>query len=396
MLKILHTSDSHWNDRGRLQDTVDMHRLMLQQAAEANVDLIVHAGDFFERRSTPTERTHLAEWLQAAAAIAPVYGVRGNHDAPGELEVFNRLETVHPIRIEDRVTSAPDSAWIVETGHGRPWIGCLGMAWIDKAHFSAGLDVTVDAEDGRQRTIAAVRDLLSCMRAEASRVRAAGAVPILVTHVMLGGSAASSGQILIGQGIDLSPSDLLDTGVEYAACGHIHVEQSFLGGRVAYSGNVTRHDMGEARDRKGYRLVTIDDGGQFVSSEFRELPARRIVLLEIDLVTEGLSGFERLKKISEEGDLRGARVRLRYRVRAEDLHRVDAVEAERCLIDAGAQEAEVEAVVETETRVRSAEIVTVQGTAAKVEAFWRAKQIDVDEPTRARVFGDLAELEVSA
>lgn len=391
MLKVLHTSDSHWNERGRLQDTIEMHRLMLQQAMEEDVDLIVHAGDFFERRSTPTERTHMAEWLQAAATIAPVYGVRGNHDCPGDLEVFNRLETTHPIRIEDRVTAEPESAWMVYAGPGKPEIGCLGMAWIDKSHLAAGLDVAVDAEASRQVAIARVRDLLTCLRAEAARVRSEGAVPILVTHVMLGGSVVSSGQILIGQGIDLSPSDLLDTGVEYAACGHIHVAQAFCGGRVAYSGNCTRHDLGEAREPKGYRLVTFDDAGAFVSSDFRELPARRMVLIEEDLTTP--LALENALLLGGVQDVRDALVRYRYRIRAEDLHLVDEQVITAILTRAGAHEVKLEAVVTSEVLVRSEEITRSATTAAKLGTYLSSKGIVLDEAGRARLYTKLAAME---
>jgi len=401
MLKILHTSDTHWNERSRIGDSAEMMRLMLQGAREHAVDLIVHAGDFFERRSCPTERTYLASWLQAAAAIAPVYGVRGNHDQPGDLEVFNRLETVNPIHIEDRVTAEPGSSWMVHVSGGRQ-IACLGMAWIDKAHLAAGLDPTVDAEASRDLAVTAVRDLLATLRAEATRARNQGAVPILVTHVMLGGSVVSSGQILIGQGIDLSPSDLLDVGAVYVACGHIHVSQEFFGGRVAYSGNPTRHDYGEANEPKGYRIVTLTDEGEFVSSEFIELPTRSMVLIECDWASgEGavaLSGGidPNCFLLDHKREVAGALVRFRYRVRAQHLHLVDRDVIEKILLADGAHEVKVEAVVVSDTRVRSEEIATATSVTEKVQAYLQAKNIPVEPVQFDRLVEKLGGLETGA
>jgi hypothetical protein len=92
-------------------------------------------------------------------------------------------------------------------------------------------------------------------------------------------------------------------------------------------------------------------------------------------------------------DLRGAIVRYRYHIRAEGLHTVDEAGISAEITNGGAWDVKLEAIVESETRVRSEEIVRATSTAEKVEAFWRAKQIEVDGPTRDRVLGNLAELE---
>src|SRR5438309_1026127 len=123
----MHVSDLHVDFRARPDDLRLCLDAFLADCAREQPDLIVCAGDFMERRSTPEERTFLADFLQHAAAIAAFYGVRGNHDGVGDLEVFNRLETRYPLRIEERVTAEPGSAWMVEMRDGRR-IGCLGMA----------------------------------------------------------------------------------------------------------------------------------------------------------------------------------------------------------------------------------------------------------------------------
>lgn len=99
-------------------------------------------------------------------------------------------------------------------------------------------------------------------------------------------------------------------------------------------------------------------------------------------------------KLRLEGyDLRGALVRFRYRVFAKDLHLVDAAAIERALFDAGAHEVQIEAVVEHQSRVRSEEIVTTTTTVQKVEAWLRAKQIQLDAAALARLRLKVEQLE---
>lgn len=388
MIRLAHTSDLHIDERGRLDDTVRVLEAFREQAAEAKVDLILIAGDLFERRSTPAERNVLADFLQTASAVAPVFVVKGNHDAKEDLEIFNHLEVVNEVRLLDRPTAAPGSAitWMVNCGR---MVGLLALPWFDKAYLVAGVDATVDAETTRQATIAAARDLLVCLRAEASRVRAVGAVPILATHIMLGGSVVATGQILIGQSVELSPSDLLEVGAAYVACGHIHKRQEWFGGRVAYSGSPNRCNFGES-EPKGWNLVTLTDGGEFVSNEFRELPARRMVLIEEDWTDP-----DAVRRVSGTDDVAGALVRWRYRIRAEDLHLVDEAAIRAGLEIGGAHEIVIEPVVVAETRARTPEIVKAQSTAEKLDFYLAAKGVVLEDAARARVHAKLATLEAA-
>jgi len=388
VLRLAHTSDLHIDERGRLDDVQHVLRAFIEGGRRAAVDLFVVAGDFFERRSTPTERNALADFLKAATEVAPVVGSKGNHDVAGDLELFNRLKTKHPIHIEERATAQPGSAYMVDLAGGRR-VGVLGMAWIDKANFVSGLDASVDQEQTRYMTIESMRDLLTCLRAEARRVRSVGAAPILVTHVMLGGSVVSTGQVLIGIGLELSPSDLKDIDASYVACGHIHASQEWFGGRVAYSGSPARHTYGES-EAKGWRLVTLEDDGRFVSNEFMELPARRIVLLEEDW-TNPIARAVGL--CVDPIEVAGALVRVRYHIRPQDLHLVNEEVLSRAILADGAHEVQLECVIEAETRVRAGEIVLARSTAEKVDAYLSAKQIEIDAATRVRVHAKLAEIE---
>lgn len=359
-MKILHTSDLHIAERLRLDDTRRMLDAIVGVMAERGVGLLIVAGDHFDRKSTPAERMVLADFFRAACELAPVVSVRGNHDAPGDLDIFRRLQTNFPLVISDRPETVHCGQVVVQT-----------LPWVEKVHLAAAVDVT---ENASAMTVEALRALLATFRAEALRVREAGKTPVLATHVMIGGSVVSSGQCLIGCPIELSPADLGDLGFEYVAAGHVHRHQQFYGGRVAYSGSPIRCDFSEV-EPKGACLVTFDDDGAFLSNEFVELPARRMIRIEgridgpVDANTFGLSAHGDLSR----EDLNGALVRLRYHVSAENLHLVDAEALKAALLADGAAEVQLEAVVVSETRARAPEIATARSTWEKVVTWLDSK-----------------------
>ncbi len=396
MIRIAHTSDLHIDERGRMDDVRFVLDAFIARADEAEVDLIVIAGDHFERRSTPAERVVLADFLQRASKVAPVFAVRGNHDQLRDLEVFDRLESALGVYVFERPTAEPGSAPIIHT-HRDNRLGLIALPWFDKAHLVAGLDAAVDQNQSRVMTIEAARGLLQLLRAEAERVKAACAIPILAGHVMVAGSEVSTGQTLIGTTVELSPADILEVGAAYAALGHIHMGQLWHGGRVAYSGSPHRCNYGE-KEAKGFRLVTLEDDGSFVSNEFVELPARRMVFVEADNSIGDDPVCLTARNLLElyegrEHELHDALVRMRCYVRSQDLHLVDEEALRGAALTLGAAEFKVEVIVESQTRARAPEIAQVQTLAEKVDVCLKSKGIDVDDATRSRLHTKLGEIE---
>ncbi len=384
-LRVAHIADTHFDETDRLEETVETMEAFLHACNREGVSLIVHAGDWFHRKSTPAERTALAKWLVQASRIASVVGVKGNHDAAGDLAIFNLLSSGYSIDILDRPTVAPESSPILETRDGA--VGIIALPWFDKAHLVAQLSAEVEAERTTQLTIEAARRLLLALGAEAQRIRNEHAIPILVGHVLVAGSETSTGQTLIGTTVELSPGDIADVGAEYAALGHIHLTQQWQEGRVCYSGSPRRCNFGEP-EAKGFRLVTFEDG-RFISNQFIELPARRILLIEEDWT----AGDGPIRVSKDQGSISGTLVRWRYRVRPEDLHLVDEDAIRRGLLESGAHEVAIEAVLVHEARIRSEAIVSALTTWDKVVAYLEAKSIVLPDAQLERLRAKLAEIE---
>lgn len=378
MIRVAHISDSHFDERHRLEDNIRVHEAFIAQAIDAEVDLIVHSGDVYERKSTPAERNAAISFFQKCAGVAPTVIVRGNHDAPGDLLLFERVLCRYGIRVFEQ-----PSVQVVRT-RTDDQVCIVAVPWLDRGWLAAQTGDT-DQESIRTKTIDAAERLLQSLSAQAREAQGQFGVPtILVGHLQVQGSETSTGQQLVGSTVELTPATILEVGAQYAALGHIHKAQHWHDGEVCYAGSPQRHNFGEP-EAKGWRLGEIDDNGQLVASCFMELPAREIVLIERDW-----TGGVRAIDAEPLPDVKGALVRVRARVRAQDLHLVDAEVVGGVLRDRGAEDVKVEISTVHETRARCSEIAQTRDTWEKVQHYLEAKQIELDEEQADRLKQKLA------
>lgn len=393
-IRVAHCACSHFDETRRLDDNIELHRAMVEQFRDAGVDLILHAADWGPheiRASTALERQAARDFAIAAASVAPLVTVTGNHDArhARDLMAFEMLDTRHPIMVLDRPTVP---AQPIALSAGGPKLGelmshevaILAMPWIEKGSIAAAMPAGASITATDAATKDAGRQLLDIMRAEAASQRDYGRVPLFVGHVHIGGGVASTGQPLIGEGVEFSAGDIDSIGCAYAALGHLHKSQSWYDGRVAYSGSVNRTNKGET-EGKGWNLATIEDG-QLASVEFIPLFTRPMVRLELGSLAED----------SEDVPIpSGAIVGVRYRVTADEAERLDRAAIVKRLTDAGAHEVTVTVQIQSDARTRDGaeRIVAAGSLAAKLEAYLDSERPDVPPEQRARVLEELQRLE---
>src|SRR5688572_9392194 len=99
MLRIALIGDTHIDKHSRFDECVRILGWIAADAAARGVQLTLHSGDLYERKSTPREREEAAVWVQAMAELGPVVFVRGNHDALDDLPLLERLEVSNEVRV---------------------------------------------------------------------------------------------------------------------------------------------------------------------------------------------------------------------------------------------------------------------------------------------------------
>lgn len=196
-------------------------------------------GDVFHAKSTIADRNELAPRLIRMAKVAPVIGCRGNHDAPGDLAIFERLETTWPVYFPER----PEVLRVATpTGHT---LYVFALPWPEEGGLAlAGLapgDVP-----------AAARQALSTIFIDAghelARVRGEGALTAFIGHCTVVGAVSSSGQPVAGLGIEIDAEHLAHLGDCPKICNHIHKPQTVSG--AVYVGSICRLDFGEREEKR--------------------------------------------------------------------------------------------------------------------------------------------------
>ncbi len=261
-MRILHTADWHVGRRLGRHDRAAETAAALEEvdriATEHEVDLVLVAGDVFDRPIPPVDALALGlGGLLRLAEGRPVVAVAGNHDSPELFEalaplVRDRGRGVHLIgsirRPEDGGVLGPEQLGVPAL------IGCLPF-------LREGRVVDFMRDAGEWYGQYAERIAALCTAFDTALVARAGTdlVPLLVAHFMVGGVkvGGSERELHVG-GAYVASAQAIPPGPQYVALGHIHAPQAIPGSPVPgqYAGSLLPLDFGEAGETK--RVVIVD------------------------------------------------------------------------------------------------------------------------------------------
>lgn len=376
-MRVAVIADSHFCEASRFDECVRVHEWIAQDIAERGVDLVLHSGDVYDRRSTPNERDAVARWAQAITLSAPLVVVRGNHDALDDLPLLELLETANPIKVVE-------SARVVRVAGAE--IACLG--WPQKASVLAAAQAE-GREHGEQAASEALRSVLRGMGAQFE-----GTGPrLLLAHAMVRGSVTSTGQPLVGCDLELGLDDLALAGADAYLLGHIHMPQQWKIGAapVVYPGSPRRTAFGELEE-KGYLLVEFE-GREVLSLEWVPTPCAPMHHVAASW-EHGALVFNEADS-NGDGIAYGTEIRLRYSVPSDEREAARAVAARvrDDLLAKGALSVKLEEVVSTTGRARQPQIAAALTLDDKLAALWGAQKNAPETERRPRLLAKVHELE---
>ncbi len=285
-MRILHTSDWHVGRRFNDVDVLDHLGVVLDAMVETvraeRVDVVVIAGDIFDRASPPPEAFNFLDQtlVKIRAAGAQVVLISGNHDGASRLSFMSAAAASFGIHVRTRADQI-DDAIVIDDAHGPVYF--FGIPYLDptldRAQFGAELPRTheaiLDAAMDRVRS-----DLAG---------RGAGPRSVVLSHCFAtkgtrGGRLPRSSEtaaqvtesmrsIAVG-GVEVTPTAVFE-GASYVALGHLHSKQ-VLDDRIRYSGAPLAYSFGDDRVARGFWIVDLDADGE-ISAEWRTLPVPRKV-----------------------------------------------------------------------------------------------------------------------
>lgn len=260
----------------RAEDHLAAMARALAPALREEVDLVVHAGDVFDRSRPPPEAVARGlALLREAARRVPVVVLAGNHDRRGL-----------------RPSLGPGEPHLhVVDGPSQLRLAGLRLALVPHHR---------QAEDW----------------AVAAREAARGGVDLLVTHQAFAGVRLTGFTFRVGRPAETLDVQHLPPAVPLVLSGHIHPRQTLSCGEVpvVYAGSTERTSFSEAPETKGTALVEL---GARTCWRFVDHPARPMVTVReeahLDGVVEGsLVGMapRELRRWAEPARARGGIVAL--------------------------------------------------------------------------------------
>jgi DNA repair protein SbcD/Mre11 len=266
--------------RRRGPDFLANYARALEPALAGEVDLVVHGGDVFDMPDVPPSLAYqgLAPLVRVADRGVPVFVVPGNHERS---RLPHQRFAAHPlVHIFDRPCT-----FTVEAGGAR--LALSGFPF-ERRDVRIAFPRLVE-ETGWRQADAALR--------------------LLCVHHCVEGATVGPGNFTFGHAPDVVR--LRDVPPTFTAVlsGHIHRQQVLtrdLRGRplatpVLYPGSVERTALAEKDERKGYLLLRAAPGGGGLEWESVPLPARPMLVREINTERVGEAALERALRAAVAG-----------------------------------------------------------------------------------------------
>ncbi|MGL5810996.1 MAG: exonuclease SbcCD subunit D [Nocardioides sp.] len=276
-MRILHTSDWHlgrsFHREGMLTHQAVYLDHLLETIDSEKVDLVIVAGDIYDRALPPVEAVALADetFARLARSRAQVVVTSGNHDSAQRLGFASRLIDASGvfIRADVRGVGTPVT---LEDRHGA--VAVHALPYLDPESVREPWGLSARSHE------AALGHAMSLVRADLVGRRHTRSV--VVAHAFVAGAAASESErdISVG-GVSIVPTSAFE-GIDYVALGHLHGRHR-LTESIYYSGSPLAYSFSEADHRKGTWLADLAADGS-ITAEFVAAPVpRRLVRLRGDL-----------------------------------------------------------------------------------------------------------------
>ena len=270
-MRVLHTSDWHVGKKLGRYDRSDEYREVIDEvvgiADDEAVDLVLHAGDLFDRPLPPIDALNIA--LDGLVGLShggdrPVVVIAGNHDSPGffdALAPFLRRVNVHLVGGIKR----PDDGGVLdlETAAGRAVVSAFPFL-----REGRSFEVWEPPEEHYKKYADRLRSISEAYSAHATELAGSDAVTFLVAHFLVGGAkvhghGAPRGERELHMGeAYTATAAVIPPGPQYVALGHIHAPQKVPGAKVPaeYAGSLLELDFGEAGEEKRVVIVDVEAG----------------------------------------------------------------------------------------------------------------------------------------
>ena len=260
-MKIFHTADWHL---GKLVQGVYMTQeqrgilnRFLEEIDIEKPDVVVIAGDLYDRAVPPTEAVNLLDEVLAEIVLKreiPVLSIAGNHDSPGRLNFGSKLMQESGLHIVGQLTKEIRPI-ILSDKFGEVHFHLIPYADPSQVRYLFEDDTVTNHQEAMRRIVEEIeRDLDKSKR-----------------HVFVGHAFVTShGQQIENTSdserpIAIGGAECVDAALfksfHYTALGHLHQAHFVLNETIQYAGSPLKYSISEEHHKKGFLIVELDQEG---------------------------------------------------------------------------------------------------------------------------------------
>lgn len=285
-MRLLHTSDWHvgrsFHGRDLLSDQQQVLSAIAELVAEHRVDVVVIAGDLYDRAVPSTDA--VAVLTSALSAIrdagAVIVASSGNHDSGPRLGAFDSFLAAGGLHLRTSSRTVGEPV-LIEDDSGPVAFYPLPFLEPEVVRRQFGLR----AAASHQVVLTAAMQQVRVDLARRGAPRSVVLAHAFVVGALAGGSERS---IAVG-GVESVTADVFD-GVDYVALGHLHGRQRVTD-TIRYCGSPLPYSFTEAGHHKSVDLVDLAaDGAATVTTV--PLPVPRPLVELSGTLEEILGGYE--------------------------------------------------------------------------------------------------------
>ncbi|MGE7837267.1 exonuclease SbcCD subunit D [Viridibacillus arvi] len=273
-MKIFHTADWHL---GKLVQGVYMtedQAYILQQfladIEQEKPDVIIVAGDLYDRAVPPTEAVRLLDDIFAEIVLKrhiPLISIAGNHDSPGRLHFGSQLMKESGLHIVGNLDDKL-SPVVLNDEFGEVHFHLIPYADPSQVRYVFDDDSIKTHQSAMKRIM---DELKKKMDPEKRHVFVGHA--FVTSHGQEEENTSESERPLAIGGTECIDAALLEP-FHYTALGHLHQAHFVLNETIRYAGSPLKYSISEENHKKGYLIVDLAEDGQ-VTIEKKLLQPRR-------------------------------------------------------------------------------------------------------------------------
>ena len=279
-MRILHTSDWHlgrnFGPVSLLDDQAAFVDWVVGLCAAESVDLVVVAGDVYDRAIPPTEAVVLFRdalvRLQAAGHVVAV--ITGNHDGADRVAAYDELMDASRVYVRGGYAKVGEVI-ALEFADGPLDLVMLPFLDPQAAPDSLAAAAGDDSDDAYERRLRRTHHSVLAAAVEATAPQRRGVRSLAVSHAFVAGGESSDSERQLSVGGSSTVDVAVFAPFSYTALGHLHRPQQ-VAPSVRYSGTPLAYSFSEAHP-KSITLVDMAPDGACTTHEVR-VPVGRAVL----------------------------------------------------------------------------------------------------------------------